>query len=95
MSAESPTGPEKRIVYLNRRVAFIEPGFTLALDAREVSDAFEVPLQFLMDPANHQKFSREWRGRMRSSYAMPYGERFIWGATAGMLRNMQQRLFAP
>jgi 8-oxo-dGTP pyrophosphatase MutT (NUDIX family) len=76
-------------------VAFIEPGLTLTLDAREVSDAFEVPLQFLMDPANHQKLSREWRGRMRSSYAMPYGERFIWGATAGMLRNMQQRLFAP
>jgi hypothetical protein len=76
-------------------VAFIEPGLTLTLDAREVSDAFEVPLQFLMDPANHRKDSREWRGRVRFFYAMPYDERYIWGATAGMLRNMHQRLFAP
>jgi 8-oxo-dGTP pyrophosphatase MutT (NUDIX family) len=76
-------------------VALVEPGFTLTLDAREVSAAFEVPLQFLMDSANHQQISREWRGRMRLSYAMPYGERYIWGATAGMLKNMQQRLFAP
>ena len=76
-------------------VGLVRPGFTLALDAREVSDAFEVPLEFLMDPANHRKDSRPWRGRVRFSYAMPYGERYIWGATAGMLKNMQQRLFAP
>jgi 8-oxo-dGTP pyrophosphatase MutT (NUDIX family) len=76
-------------------VALVRPGFTLALDPREVSEAFEVPLQFLMDPANHRKDSREWRSRRRFFYAMPYGERYIWGATAGMLRNMHQRLFAP
>lgn len=76
-------------------VGLVQPDFALALDAREVSDAFEVPLQFLMNPANHRKDSREWRGRRRFSYAIPYGERYIWGATAGMLKNMQQRLFPP
>jgi 8-oxo-dGTP pyrophosphatase MutT (NUDIX family) len=76
-------------------VALVRPGFTPVLDAREVSEVFEVPLEFLMDQANHRKDSRAWRGRVRFSYAMPFGERYIWGATAGMLRNMQQRLFAP
>jgi len=76
-------------------VALVRPGFRLALDAREVADVFEVPLSFLMDEANHRKDSREWRGRQRSYYAMPYQGRYIWGATAGMLKNMQQRLFAP
>ena len=76
-------------------VGLVRPGFTLALDAREVGDAFEVPLKFLMDPANHRKDSREWRGRRRFSYAIPYRERYIWGATAGMLKNMHQRLFVP
>ncbi|HEX6002111.1 MAG TPA: CoA pyrophosphatase [Hyphomicrobiaceae bacterium] len=75
-------------------VALVEPGFTLMLDPNEVADAFEVPLQFLMDPANHRKDSREWYGRQRFSYAMPYQEHYIWGATAGVLRNMHQRLFA-
>ena len=76
-------------------VGLVQPGFTLALDAREVAEAFEVPLRFLMDPANHRRDSRDWRGgRRRFFYAMPYEERYIWGATAGMLRNMHQRLFA-
>jgi 8-oxo-dGTP pyrophosphatase MutT (NUDIX family) len=76
-------------------VALVRPHFTLALDAREVAEAFEVPLRFLMDPANHRRDSRDWRGgRRRFFYAMPYAERYIWGATAGMLRNMHQRLFA-
>jgi len=74
-------------------VALVRPGFVLALDAREVTEVFEVPLAFLMDEANHQKASREWRGRQRSYYAMPYQGRYIWGATAGMLRNLHQRLF--
>jgi 8-oxo-dGTP pyrophosphatase MutT (NUDIX family) len=74
-------------------VAFVRPGFPMALDAREVLEVFEVPLAFLMDAANHLKQSREWRGRQRSFYAMPYQERYIWGATAGMLKNMHQRLF--
>jgi 8-oxo-dGTP pyrophosphatase MutT (NUDIX family) len=74
-------------------VALVRPGFTMQIDAREVAEVFEVPLAFLMDEANHQKASREWRGRQRSYYAMPYAGRYIWGATAGMLRNMYQRLF--
>jgi 8-oxo-dGTP pyrophosphatase MutT (NUDIX family) len=74
-------------------VAFVRPGFAVALDPREVLEVFEVPLAFLMDEANHQKHTREWRGRQRSFYAMPYEGRYIWGATAGMLKNMHQRLF--
>lgn len=76
-------------------VALVRPGFKLALDAREVAEVFEVPLAFLMDEANHERASREWRGRLRAYYAMPYQGRHIWGATAGMLKNMQQRLFGP
>lgn len=75
-------------------VAFVRPGFTSVLDPREVLEVFEVPLSFLMDGANHEKASREWRGRQRSYYAMPYQGRYIWGATAGMLKNMHHRLFA-
>jgi 8-oxo-dGTP pyrophosphatase MutT (NUDIX family) len=75
-------------------VALVQPDFPVVVDKREVLEVFEVPLRFLMDEANHQKHSRAWRGRQRSFYAIPYGERCIWGATAGMLRNMHQRLFA-
>jgi 8-oxo-dGTP pyrophosphatase MutT (NUDIX family) len=74
-------------------VAFVRTGFDVVADAREVLDVFEVPLAFLMDEANHQKHARPWRGRQRSYYAMPYEGRYIWGATAGMLKNLQQRLF--
>lgn len=74
-------------------VAMIAPTLVLRLNPQEVADAFEVPLAFLMDPANHQRHKREWRGRERSFYAMPYGERYIWGATAGMLKTLQLRLF--
>ncbi len=72
----------------------VAPGFTLVPDAREVEDVFEVPLQFLMNVANHQRHSMEWQGRQRYFYAMPYGERYIWGATAGILRMMYERLYA-
>ncbi len=75
-------------------VALIRPGFVVKPDPREVDDVFEVPLAFLMDEANHQRHARDWRGRQRHYYAMPYGERYIWGATAGMIKNMHQRLFA-
>jgi len=75
-------------------VALIRPGFELKPDPREVDEVFEVPLAFLMDEANHHKHARDWRGRQRHYYAMPYGERYIWGATAGMLKNLHQRLFA-
>lgn len=73
-------------------VALISSNFIARPNASEVAEAFEVPLVFLLDPANHARHEREWRGRMRSYYAMPYGERYIWGATAGMLRNLYERL---
>lgn len=75
-------------------VALVMPPFNLTLAAGEVADAFEVPLSFLLDPANHQQHSREWRGRSRNFWAMPFGERYIWGATAGMLKNMADRFAA-
>ena len=74
-------------------VAIVEPGFELTLDEREVADAFEVPLGFLMHAANHQMQSRLRDGRERSFYAMPYQNRFIWGVTAAMIKNMQLRLY--
>jgi 8-oxo-dGTP pyrophosphatase MutT (NUDIX family) len=73
-------------------VAQIEPGFTLALNKDEVEDTFECPLDFLMAEANHRRESREWRGAMRSYYAMPFGERYIWGVTAGILRSLFERI---
>jgi 8-oxo-dGTP pyrophosphatase MutT (NUDIX family) len=75
-------------------VALVAPGFSLELNTHEVADAFEVPLAFLLDAANHQLHSRLWQGRERHFYAMPYEERFIWGATAGMIRNMHERFAA-
>lgn len=74
-------------------VALVEPAFALKLDAREVADAFEVPLSFLMDARNHQLHDRVLRGVKRRFYAMPFQERFIWGATAGIMKNMHERLF--
>ena len=74
-------------------VARVSPGFSLTLNSREVDDAFEVPLAFVMGPENHQRHSREWRGLMRTYYAMPFGERYIWGVTAGILRNLYERLY--
>lgn len=74
-------------------VAFIDPPFTLALNHHEVSEVFEVPLGFLMDPARHEMHAREWKGRQRRYYAIPFGERYIWGVTAGIVRNLYERLF--
>ncbi|MGJ4900895.1 CoA pyrophosphatase [Bradyrhizobium sp. HKCCYLS2058] len=76
-------------------VARVRPGFTLKINAGEVDDAFEVPLAFLMDPANHQLHSKEFRGMERSYYAMPFAERYIWGATAGILRVLYERICRP
>ena len=73
-------------------VARVRPGFSLHINKSEVDDAFEVPLAFLMDPANHQVHSREFRGMERSYYAMPFAERYIWGATAGILRVLYERI---
>jgi 8-oxo-dGTP pyrophosphatase MutT (NUDIX family) len=74
-------------------VALIDPSFVLAINASEVEEAFETPFGFLMDPANHRLNEREWQGRVRKFYAMPHEGRYIWGATAGILRNLYERLF--
>jgi 8-oxo-dGTP pyrophosphatase MutT (NUDIX family) len=75
-------------------VGLVEPGFTLTLDPREVASVFEAPLEFLMDPANHEKREAQHQGRRRYYYAMPYDGHFIWGATAGMIRALWERLYA-
>jgi 8-oxo-dGTP pyrophosphatase MutT (NUDIX family) len=71
-------------------VGLVHPPFDLRLDAFEVAEAFEVPLTFLLDPANHERREMEYEGRMRQYYAMPYQGRFIWGATAGILVGMSR-----
>jgi 8-oxo-dGTP pyrophosphatase MutT (NUDIX family) len=73
-------------------VARVRPGFRLRINKSEVDDAFEVPLAFLMNPVNHQVHSKEFRGMERSYYAMPFAERYIWGATAGILRVLYERI---
>lgn len=75
-------------------LAVVRPGFALTPDPAEVHDVFEVPLAFLMDGANHARESRLWQGRERHYYVMPFGERFIWGVTAGILRTLYERLYA-
>ena len=72
----------------------VKPGFLLTLNEDEVDDAFEVPLSFLMDPANHKRESRVWNGRERFFYEMPYGDRYIWGLTAGIIHTLYERLYA-
>jgi 8-oxo-dGTP pyrophosphatase MutT (NUDIX family) len=74
-------------------VARVSPSYTLNLNPQEVSDVFEVPLSFLMDPARHELHAREWKGRVRRYYAMPYEGRYIWGVTAGIIRNLYERLY--
>lgn len=69
-------------------VGLVTPPFELAPDAFEVAEVFEVPLSFLLDEANHQLHRVEVRGKLREYYAMPYGDYFIWGATAGMIVSL-------
>jgi 8-oxo-dGTP pyrophosphatase MutT (NUDIX family) len=73
-------------------VGLVEPGFELKLDPREVASVFEAPLDFLMDPANHEVREAQFRGHLRRYYVMPYEGHHIWGATAGMLRALWERL---
>ena len=75
-------------------LARVDPDFKLTLSPAEVHDAFEVPLRFLMQPNNYQRRRREWRGMMRTTYAIPFGDRDIWGVTAGILRNLYERICA-
>jgi len=74
-------------------VAEIRPPFDLQINHEEVAETFEAPFAFVMDPANHQRQSREWKGAMRHYYAMPWESHYIWGVTAGILRNMYERLY--
>lgn len=77
-------------------VGLIEPDFLIIPNPNEVAEVFEVPLAFLMDPSNHRRHSVKWEGAQRDWFSMPYTqgstERFIWGATAGMLRNFYRFL---
>lgn len=75
-------------------LAVVSPGFSLTPDPREVADVFEVPLSFLMTEANHRRDARELYGKLRHYHAIPFGDRYIWGATAGILRSMYERLYA-
>ena len=76
-------------------VALVRPGFTVVPEEAEVKDVFEVPLAFLMDPAHHERHSRDWQGHTRYYYAMPWQGRYIWGATAGMIRNLYRLMYEP
>jgi 8-oxo-dGTP pyrophosphatase MutT (NUDIX family) len=74
-------------------VAEIDPAYELTLSPDEVDDAFEIPLGFLMATENHRVEMREWAGGLRTVHHIPWGERHIWGITAGMLRNLFERLY--
>jgi 8-oxo-dGTP pyrophosphatase MutT (NUDIX family) len=74
-------------------IARVTPGFALTLNTGEVDSVFEVPLGFLMDQANVQRHSRDWQGMTRHYYAISFGERYIWGVTAGILRNLHDRIY--
>jgi 8-oxo-dGTP pyrophosphatase MutT (NUDIX family) len=73
-------------------VAFVRAPYPLRPDPFEVAEVFEVPLDFLVDPANLQRGSREWQGTTRFFFALPYESHYIWGATAGMLVNLAEVL---
>jgi 8-oxo-dGTP pyrophosphatase MutT (NUDIX family) len=73
-------------------VGVLLPPLELVPDPNEVADIFEVPLGFLLDPANHRLQTREWQGRTVTFYEMPYQDRYIWGATAGMVLNLYRQL---
>lgn len=75
-------------------LSVVRRGFVIKPNPDEVDAVFEVPLSFLMNPDNHQRDSRLWQGIVRHFYVMPYGERYIWGITAGIIRTLYERLYA-
>jgi 8-oxo-dGTP pyrophosphatase MutT (NUDIX family) len=75
-------------------LSVVRPGFQLRLNPAEVDAAFEVPLSFLMDPANHRRDSRLWQDLEWVFYEMPYDGNRIWGVTAGIIRTLYERLYA-
>jgi 8-oxo-dGTP pyrophosphatase MutT (NUDIX family) len=74
-------------------VARVNPDFALAINPSEVTEAFEVPLAFLMTAQNYRRKSRDWNGIIRHYYEIPYQDRYIWGVTAGILRNLYERVY--
>ena len=74
-------------------VARVREGFAVQVNRGEVEDAFEVPLAFLMDPQNYRRESANWNGLVTSVYAIPFNGRSIWGVTAGILRNLWERIY--
>jgi 8-oxo-dGTP pyrophosphatase MutT (NUDIX family) len=74
-------------------IARVSPGFSLTLNVSEVDASFEVPLGYLMDQNNVERHSRDWQGMRRHYYAITFGERYIWGVTAGILRNLHDRIY--
>lgn len=107
---ELPTYITGTAFWVTPVVGLVSPDMVLCPNSDEVDDVFEVPLAFLMNPANHQRHALDWQGQMRHWFSMPYFEnrasqtaengeveaieRFIWGATAGMLRNFYRFLAA-
>jgi hypothetical protein len=73
-------------------VGLVRNGYTLQPDPGEVAEVFEVPLEHILDPSNHQQRKGHFRDRELSYYAIPYGDKLIWGATAGMLVNLYEKL---
>ncbi len=76
-------------------VGLVAPGFTPVPDRSEVDEVFEVPLAFVLDPANFQTHARLWQGSERRYLVIPYGPHYIWGATARMLRSLAERMQGP
>ena len=74
-------------------VGLVRTPFALDVNHEEVDDVFETPLSFLMNAANHHRHKKMWQGQERQFYVMPFGDRYIWGATAGMIRNLYERLY--
>jgi len=74
-------------------VARVEEDFALTLNHSEVAEVFEVPLEYLMRPENYRRKSRDWNGIVRHYYEIPYRNRYIWGVTAGILRNLYERIY--
>jgi 8-oxo-dGTP pyrophosphatase MutT (NUDIX family) len=71
----------------------VEPGYSFHANPEEVADVFEVPLAFLMDPANHRRATRVFYGKERAFYEIPFGERYIWGVSAGIIRGLWERIY--
>ncbi|WP_150493845.1 CoA pyrophosphatase [Roseibium aquae] len=84
------TGSGYRVIPV---VGRIEGTPRLVPNPHEVADLFDVPLSFLMNPANHQKHSKTWQGQRRYFYAMPFQQRYIWGVTAGIIRSLYETVF--